>query len=86
MSANSPQPLGSATEATKTSQSQTTYLPPSELALKYIKGIQGHIPATPHPSLTATSGNPHAIKLIENFYVRPRWLFVRVSALSVLGW
>jgi galactonate dehydratase len=78
-SANQPAELGTTTIATDISQKEATYLPPSEIALKYAKGIQGHVPATPHASFTATEGNPHAIKIIENFYVRPRWLFVRVS-------
>ena len=84
MSANSPQPLGASTAATDISQKQATYLPPSELAIKYAKGIHEHIPASPHPSLTAQGKNPHLIKKIEHFYVRPRWLFVRVSAAQAI--
>lgn len=78
MSASKPGPLGSSTLAADISSKQATYLPPSELAVKYAKGIHNHTPATPHASLTATGSNPHLIKKIENFYVRPRWLFVRV--------
>jgi galactonate dehydratase len=81
MSANSPQPIGSSTIAADISQKEATYLPPSELAIKYAKGLHNHVPATPHPSLTAEGSNPHLIKKVESFYVRPRWLFVRVSGL-----
>ena len=82
MSANTPQQLGEITFATEISQKQAIYLPPSELAIKYAKGIHNHQPATPHPSSTAKGSNPHLIKSIENFYIRPRWLFVRVSGLT----
>jgi hypothetical protein len=87
MSANSPQELGTTTAASELSQQQATYLPPSDLALKYAKGIQRHVPAQPHPSFTETKSNPHLIKSIESFYVRPRWLFVRVETEGgVVGW
>ena len=79
MSANSPQPVGTTTTASDISQTQATYLPPSELAIKYAKGIHSYSPATPHPTHTQSGkSNPHLIKKIENFYIRPRWLFVRV--------
>lgn len=79
MSANAPQQVGASTIASEASHKQATYLPPSELAIKYAKGIHNHQPATPHPSATATGSNPHLIKKVEHFYVRPRWLLVRVS-------
>ena len=79
MSANTPQPLGATTIASDLASKQATYLPPSELAIKFSKGIHQHVPATPHASATQTGKNPHLIKKIEDFYVRPRWLFVRVS-------
>lgn len=48
------------------------------------KGFQIHVPAKPHPAGTAA---PHLIKTIENFYVRPRWLFVRIeTSTGVVGW
>ena len=77
--ANAPALLGVSTTATDISQKEATYLPPSELAIKYAKGIHQHTPAKPHPSATVEGKNPHLIKEIESFYVRPRWLFVRVS-------
>lgn len=80
MSANSPQQVGASTIASEASHKDATYLPPSELAIKYAKGIHNHQPATPHPSATATGRNPHLIKKVEHFYVRPRWLLVRVSS------
>lgn len=82
MSANEPQPIGSSTIATDLSQKNAAYLPPSELALKYAKGLHQHFPAVPHASATYEKGgkNPHLIKSIESFYVRPRWLFTRVSS------
>jgi galactonate dehydratase len=87
MSATQPQAIGASTEATEISQKDATYLPPSELALKYSKGIQAHVPATPHPSFTAKGPNPHLIKSVESFYVRPRWLFVRIETEGgVVGW
>jgi len=85
--ANTPQPLGTSTEASELSQQQATYLPPSDNALKYAKGIQRHVPAKPHASLTETKSNPHLIKSVESFYVRPRWLFVRIETEGgVVGW
>jgi len=78
--ANAPQPIGASTLVSDITHREAAYLPPSELAAKYAKGIHGHVPATPHPSYTAQSKtNPHLIKKIEHFYVRPRWLLVRVS-------
>lgn len=86
-----PEPIGSTTIQTDISQTQATYLPPSELAIKYAKGIHAYTHGTPHPSHTQPfdkgskgehgkgKGYPHLIKKIESFYVRPRWLFVRVS-------
>lgn len=85
--ANTPQPIGATTEAAELSQRQATYLPPSDLAVKYSKGIQRHVPARPHPSATQTGSNPHLIKSVESFYCRPRWLFVRVETEGgVVGW
>jgi galactonate dehydratase len=90
--ANQPQPLGTDTAASTLSSTEATYLPPSDLAAKYHKGIQAHEPATPHTSLTAGGGgdgkqNPHLIKSVESFYVRPRWLFVRIETEGgVVGW
>jgi galactonate dehydratase len=88
--ANAPQPIGTSTAAADLSSRQATYLPPSELATKYAKGIQQYAPATPHASYTQPApggGNPHLIKKVENFYVRPRWLFVRIETEGgVVGW
>lgn len=87
MSANRPQDLGATTEASEISQRDAVYLPPSELAIKYKKGIHDYKPACPHASLTATGKNPHLIAKLESFYVRPRWLFVRIETVSgVVGW
>lgn len=62
-----------------------TYLPPSELAEKYKQGIQRPLAVTPHPSASIPGST--RIKRIENFYVRPRWLFVRVETEGgVVGW
>ncbi len=82
---NAPGPIGHSTTQTDISQTQATYLPPSELALKYAKGIHAYSSASPHPSHTQYTGKggregyPHLIKKVESFYVRPRWLFVRVG-------
>jgi galactonate dehydratase len=87
--ANTPQPLGATTAASTASAQQATYLPPSDLAVKYRKGIQAYAPATPHSSFTSAGpngSNPHLIKKVENFYVRPRWLFVRIETEGVVGW
>lgn len=85
--ANKPQSIGESTVAADLSSQQATYLPPSDLAKKYHKGIQRHVPAKPHPSFTETKKNPHLIKSIEDFYVRPRWLFVRIETEGgVVGW
>jgi galactonate dehydratase len=85
--ANKPQEIGATTAAAEISQQQATYLPPSDNALKYAKGIQRHVPAQPHASLTETKSNPHLIKIVESFYVRPRWLFVRIETEGgVVGW
>jgi galactonate dehydratase len=65
---NDPAPIGTTTTSTTISQQQATYLPPSELALKYAKGIH------------AGTDRQNLIKRIESFYVRPRWLFVRVRS------
>ena len=75
MSANEPQPLGATTEASEISQRDATYLPPSELAIKYSKGLQA-------PS---SVGRSTLIKTLESFYVRPRWLFVRVCQSDISG-
>ncbi|RSH91347.1 hypothetical protein EHS25_009646 [Saitozyma podzolica] len=38
-------------------------------------------------TFTAKGANPHLIKTIENFSVRPRWLFVRIETEGgVVGW
>ncbi|WVQ66888.1 hypothetical protein V866_001829 [Kwoniella sp. B9012] len=85
MSASQPQPLGTSTAATDISTQQATYLPPSELAAKYNKGI--HRPITVQPHASASQPGSTKIKSIENFYVRPRWLFVRVETEGgVVGW
>ncbi|WVR07589.1 hypothetical protein IAU60_004631 [Kwoniella sp. DSM 27419] len=85
MSANSPQPLGATTAAAVHSSKEATYLPPSDLAKKYHKGIQVPLAVKSHPS-AATPGSTK-IKSIENFYVRPRWLFVRIETEGgVVGW
>ena len=85
--ANAPQPIGASTTAASLSNTEATYLPPSDLSAKYHKGIQAHAAATPHASLTASGGNPHLIKKVESFYVRPRWLFVRIETEGgVAGW
>lgn len=81
--ANTPAPLGSTTTQAHISHSEATYLPPSSNAIKYAKGIHAYSTGIPHPSHTKAvngkGGYPHLIKSIESFYVRPRWLFVRVS-------
>ncbi|WVQ74277.1 hypothetical protein IAR50_003874 [Cryptococcus sp. DSM 104548] len=85
MSANSPQPIGSTTKAAEDSTREAVYLPPSELAVKYNKGIQRPYAIQPHAS--ASQPGSTKIKKIENFYVRPRWLFVRVETEGgVVGW
>ncbi|ORX35417.1 putative mandelate racemase/muconate lactonizing enzyme [Kockovaella imperatae] len=87
MSANEPQPLGASTAAADISAREAAYLPPSELAVKFAKGIHQHQPAKPHASATHEGKNPHLIKKIEDFYVRPRWLFVRIETEGgVVGW
>ena len=51
----------------------------------YEKGIPDHVEPKPHSSFG--SGRPHLIAKIESFYVRPRWLFVRVETdTGVVGW
>lgn len=61
------------------------YLPPSDLALKYNKGLQCSLAVQPHPS--AGQAGSTKIKKIETFYVRPRWLFVRIETEGgVVGW
>ncbi|KAK4687463.1 galactonate dehydratase, partial [Tremellales sp. Uapishka_1] len=86
MSANSPQPLGTSTIQADISQREAVYLPPQ--AETYNKGLQVHTPVTPHPSaLDKSTKNPNLIKSIENFYIRPRWLFVRIETEGgVVGW
>lgn len=93
MSANSPQPIGASTAAADISSREATYLPPSDNALKYKRGIQLYAPVRPHPSASQAydnskgEKNPNLIKKIESFYVRPRWLFVRVETEGgVVGW
>lgn len=75
--ANEPQPLGSSTIAADISDRQAVYLPPSELSTKYAKGIHRHVEPMPQ----AVGRGKHLIKTIEEFYVRPRWLFVRVRVI-----
>lgn len=61
------------------------YLPPSDLSAKYKGGIQRYVAAQPHPSASVPGST--RIKKIENFYVRPRWLFVRIETEGgVVGW
>jgi len=68
-----------------THEREAVYLPPSDLATKYAAGIQRPLAVTPHAS-AATKGST-LIKSIEHFYVRPRWLFVRVETEGgVVGW
>lgn len=64
---------------------EAIYLPPSELAAKYKAGIQSAKPIQPHPSASVPGST--LIKKVENFYVRPRWLFVRIETEGgVVGW
>ena len=50
-----------------------------------LSGTSSFIAPQPHTSLL--SGQPHLIKTIESFYVRPRWLFIRVETeTGVVGW
>ena len=86
---NVPASIGLTTTQTDISQTQATYLPPSESSIQYAKGIHERhpTPATPHASLTDSirgGKSPHLIKKIESFYVRPRWLFVRVRLFSII--
>ncbi|TXT15673.1 hypothetical protein VHUM_00176 [Vanrija humicola] len=61
------------------------YLPPSDLSAKYKGGIQRYVAAQPHASASVPGST--RIKKIENFYVRPRWLFVRIETEGgVVGW
>lgn len=61
------------------------YLPPSELAEKYKGGIQHDFMFKPHPSASVPGST--RIKKVEHFYVRPRWLFVRIETEGgVVGW
>lgn len=71
----------SAVDASRDAQ----YLPPSELAAKYQRGIQSPFVFKPHPSASVPGST--RIKKVENFYVRPRWLFVRIETEGgVVGW
>lgn len=64
---------------------EAVYQPPSELAQKYKGGIQRHTAVTPHPSASVPGST--RIKLVESFYIRPRWLFVRIETEGgVVGW
>ncbi|BEJ12621.1 hypothetical protein CspHIS471_0210810 [Cutaneotrichosporon sp. HIS471] len=64
---------------------EVQYLPPSDLAAKYKRGIQRDFVFKPHPSATIPGST--RIKKVENFYVRPRWLFVRIETEGgVVGW
>lgn len=64
---------------------EAQYLPPSELAEKYKRGIQAPFVFKPHPSASVPGSTK--IKKVENFYVRPRWLFVRIETEGgVVGW
>jgi galactonate dehydratase len=64
---------------------EAIYLPPSDQAARYTAGIQRFVAPTPHAS-AAVPGSTR-IKTIEHFYVRPRWLFVRVETEGgVVGW
>lgn len=64
---------------------EAIYLPPSELAARYKAGIRGSAPIQPHPSARIPGST--LIKKVENFYIRPRWLFVRIETEGgVVGW
>ena len=69
--ANVPAPVGIETTATALSHASERYLPPSELTVKYARGVGG-----------GGGKGEHRIKTLESFYVRPRWLFVRVRCVS----
>ncbi|KIR53419.1 galactonate dehydratase [Cryptococcus gattii Ru294] len=85
MSVNPPQPVNVTTDSSAKADREAVYLPPSELALKYNKGLQRPLAVQPHPS--ASQAGSTKIKKIETFYVRPRWLFVRVETEGgVVGW
>lgn len=85
MSANPPQPVNVTTDSSVKADREAVYLPPSELALRYNKGLQRPLAVQPHPS-AAQVGSTN-IKKIETFYLRPRWLFVRVETEGgVVGW
>ncbi|KIR29135.1 galactonate dehydratase [Cryptococcus deuterogattii 99/473] len=85
MSVNPPQPVNVTTDSSVKADREAVYLPPSELALKYNKGLQRPLAVQPHPS--ASQAGSTKIKKIETFYVRPRWLFVRVETEGgVVGW
>lgn len=85
MSVNPPQPVNVTTDLSAKADREAVYLPPSELALKYNKGLQRPLAVQPHPS--ASQAGSTKIKKIETFYVRPRWLFVRVETEGgVVGW
>ena len=72
--ANVPAPVGIETTATALSHASERYLPPSELTVKYARGVGG-----------GGGKGEHRIKTLESFYVRPRWLFVRVRCVSGVG-
>lgn len=85
MSANPPQPVNVTTDSSVKADREAVYLPPSDLALKYNKGLQCSLAVRPHPS--AGQAGSTKIKKIETFYVRPRWLFVRIETEGgVVGW
>lgn len=55
------------------------------LSEQYKAGIQRPMGINPHPS--ACEPGSTLIKTIESFYVRPRWLFVRIETRGgVVGW
>jgi galactonate dehydratase len=58
--------------------------PYAEETLGYPTGIANHVEIRPHDN--AQKGQ-HRIKVIEQFYVRPRWIFIRIETeTGVVGW
>lgn len=73
------------TTPTVDSAREAIYQPPSALAKQYSHGIHRPHAITPHPS--ANTARATLIKTIESFYVRPRWLFVRIETEGgIVGW
>ncbi|GMK59289.1 hypothetical protein CspeluHIS016_0703040 [Cutaneotrichosporon spelunceum] len=62
-----------------------TTAPTAVPSRSYASGIQRAFACSPHPSSTVPGST--LIKTVESFYVRPRWLFVRVETVGgVVGW